>query len=138
MFSLVVKIKLVLIVCEIVYKFVPIGWPKRLHVVSRPRRVELVINREVVQIRFFQVHDPCLMVDDESGRSVVVTVDVVNSVSRIQVVVGRDAGPNVGHAGCTRNVVQVIENLELVEVRVAEELRGDCVLVALHDFVIIP
>lgn len=51
-YSLIVEIKFVLIICQSIYKFVPIDWSKSFHVVSRSYRVKFIVNRKIIKICF--------------------------------------------------------------------------------------
>lgn len=62
------------------------------------------------------------------GRIGVVAVSDIDTVGGVQVVPGRLTGADVGHASRT---TLVVEHLELIIVRVTEELPSDDVLISM-------
>jgi len=55
----------------------------------------------------------------------VIPIDVVYPVAGIKIVVRRDRGPDVSNAESSAKIRRVVEYLELVVVRVSEELGRD-------------
>lgn len=65
------------------------------------------------------------MVEDGARTGRVVTIDVVDAVARVEPVVRRHRRPDVGDTRRPPAVRFVVEDFELVKVRVTEELAGD-------------
>lgn len=68
----------------------------------------------------------CIMLIIYPCRFRMVSIDVVYAVAGIEIVVRRDRRTDVGDAERSAKVCCIIEYLELVVMRVSEELGRDC------------
>lgn len=85
-----------------------------------------------------QVQDVGLVVQDHVRTSGVVSIYLVNSVTRIKVDIGGGTGPQEGYSKRPAQSLLIIEDLKLVHVSVAKELTSQSVFIPGYNFVIIP
>ena len=125
---LVIGLKEIIVVSHALDEMIPILRRERRHAEGFSGRVEAVPARRFdrVPIGFLQVHDPRLVIQHRASAALVIAVDVVDPVARIQSVVGRHRRADVGDARRPSAVRLVVKHFELVKVRVTEELTGNC------------
>lgn len=108
-------------------QMVPILRRKRWHPECFASGVQPIPARRVhcVPVGFLQIHDPRFVINDHAWSAWVIPIDVVNSVARIEAVIGRYWGTDIGDARRPTTINFIVKDFVFVEVSVAEKLSSN-------------